>query len=97
MVETVKSLELVAVPAVVVTEIFPVVAPDGTSAINCVVVPELNEAVVPLNLTVLLLSDELKLVPIIVTLSPTLPLDGVNEVIVGAVLGGVTVARVNET
>lgn len=93
----VKSLALVAVFAPTVTVILPVEAPDGTVAINWVVLPELSEAVVPLNLTVLELSVELKLVPEIVTEVPTMPLEGVKLEIVGVVGGAVTVARVNVT
>ena len=49
----VKSPELLTVPAEVVMESLPVVAPEGTTATSWVVVPELSVAVTPLNLTVL--------------------------------------------
>ena len=92
----VKSDELLTVPTEVVTEILPVVALAGTTATSWVVVPELSVAVMPLNLTVLEPRVELKLVPVIVTLVPTAPLDGENAVIVGAVGAGAAVARVTE-
>ena len=44
----VKSPELLTVPAEVVTESLPVVAPEGTTATSWVVVPELSVAVTPL-------------------------------------------------
>lgn len=91
----VKSPELVAVFEPTVTEILPVEAPEGTVAISWVALPELSEAVVPLNLTILELRVELKLVPEIVTEVPTIPLDGVKLEMVGVVGGAVTVARVN--
>ncbi len=92
----VKSLALVAVFAPTVTVILPVEAPDGTVAVSCVVLPELSEAVVPLNLTVLELSVALKFVPEIVTDVPTMPLDGDTLEIVGSVGGVTTVAKVRE-
>lgn len=93
----VKSPELVAVFAPTVTDILPVEAPEGTVAISWVALPELSEAVTPLNLTVLEPRVELKLVPEIVTEVPTIPLDGVKLEIVGAVGGSATVAKVNVT
>lgn len=92
-----KSPELLVVFAPTVTEILPVEALAGTIAVSCVVLPELSVAVMPLNLTVLELSVELKLVPEIVTEVPTMPLEGVKLEIVGVVGGAVTVARVNVT
>lgn len=44
---TVKLLELVAVDPPTVTEIVPVVAPEGTDAMSCVVVADVTVAVVP--------------------------------------------------
>ena len=93
----VKSPELVTVLAPTVTVILPVEAPEGTVAISWVVLPELSEAVVPLNLTMLELRVELKLVPEMVTEVPTIPLDGVKLEMVGAVGGSATVAKVNVT
>src|SRR5215213_2559172 len=84
---TVKLVGLVAVPAPVVTEIVPVVAPEGTVAVICVLEPTVKDAEVPLNATA---DAPVKLVPLIVTSVPTGPLDGVNPLIAGAE-GGVTV------
>jgi hypothetical protein len=77
---TVKSVRLVAVPPGVVTVIFPVVAPDGTVAVTEVAVLVVKVAVMPLNFTAV---TPVRFVPVIVTLVPTLPLVGVNDVIVG--------------
>src|SRR6185295_9770692 len=77
---TVKSVALVAVPPGVVTVILPVVAPEGTVAVTDVAVLVENVAVTPLNFTAV---TPVRFVPAIVTLVPTLPLVGVNEVIVG--------------
>ena len=75
-----KSVALVAVPPGVVTVILPVVAPDGTVAVTDVAVLVVNVAVTPLNLTAV---TPVRFVPVIVTLVPTGPLVGVNDVIVG--------------
>jgi hypothetical protein len=61
----------------------PVLAPLGTVTLSEVVEAVLTDAVVPLNLTVLLAAKGSKLVPVIVTLDPTSPLEGVKDVIVG--------------
>jgi len=75
---------LVPVPAVFVTLIFPVVAPVGTVALICVSEVTVNVvAPVPLKLTPL---APVKPVPVSVTLVPTGPLVGVNELITGAVV-----------
>jgi hypothetical protein len=79
---TVKFDVLVAVPPAVVTLMGPVVAPVGTVAV--IFVAELTMKVValtPLNLTEV---APVKFVPVIVTLDPTGPDMGENEVIVGA-------------
>ncbi len=79
---TPKSVALVAVLTVFVTVILPEVAPVGTVAV--IDVAEFNVKVVaetPLNLTEVV---QPKFVPVIVTLVPTGPLGGVNDVIVGA-------------
>jgi hypothetical protein len=79
---TVKLVELVPVPAIVVTDMGPVVAPDGAVAI--ISVSELTvvvAALVLLNATVLAAVNP---VPVMVTEVPTTPLPGENEVIVGA-------------
>ncbi len=77
-----KLVVLVAVPAVVVTAMGPVVAPAGTMAVilTCVLMV-MVVAVVPLNLT-----DEApaRLAPLMVTLAPIAPVDGVKLVIRGA-------------
>jgi hypothetical protein len=83
---TVKFAALVPVPAEFVTLIFPLVAPVGTVALICVSELTANVvALVPLKLTPL---APVKPVPVSVTLVPTGPLAGVNEVITGT---GVTV------
>ena len=64
-----------------VTEIVPVVAPVGTAAVMDVADTTVNfVAAVPWNLTVV---APVKLVPVIVTVVPTGPDAGVNDVIVG--------------
>lgn len=80
---TVKLLELVAVPAGVVTLIFPVVAPDGTVVVGWAPegFHENGEALVPLNFTALVFTN---LVPLIVTEVPTGPLIGENPVMSGS-------------
>ena len=73
---TVKSVELAPVPAEVVTLIGPVVAPLGTVAVICVLEFTVNDALVPLNAT---LVAPVKFEPLIVTCVPTGPLVGLNE------------------
>ena len=80
--ETVKFEPLVAVPAVVVTVILPVVAPEGTAAVTLPSFTKLKLADVPLNLTPF---TPVKWFPLIVTEVPTPPLDGEKLLIVGAV------------
>jgi hypothetical protein len=77
---TVKSVALVAVPPGVVTVILPVVEPVRTVAVILVAELTVNVADVPLNLTEV---APVRFVPVIVTLVPTGPLVGVNDVIVG--------------
>lgn len=77
---TVKLVELVPVPAGVMTAIFPVVAPGGTLAEICVLVSRVNFEVVPLKVTLL---APVNVVPVIVTGVPTGPLVGVKLVIAG--------------
>ena len=60
--------------------ILPVVAPDGTVAVTDVAVLGVNVAVTPLNFTAV---TPVRFVPVIVTLVPTGPLVGVNDVIDG--------------
>jgi hypothetical protein len=81
---TVKSATLTALPAELVTPIFPIVAPLGTVARTCVgKSTEKTEAAVPLNVTLLV---PVKFVPVIVTSTPIGPLVGVNELIAGATI-----------
>jgi hypothetical protein len=77
----VKSDELVAVPAEVVTVIFPVVAPAGTVAVTLVEELKVKVAEAPLNVTDV---APVKLAPVIATVFPTGPLAGVKPVIRGA-------------
>jgi hypothetical protein len=79
---TVKFVELVAVPLGVVTEIGPVVAPEGTVALTRVAFCTLKVfAETPLKRTAV---APVKFVPLIWTEVPTGPLAGLNDVIVGA-------------
>jgi hypothetical protein len=77
---TVKFVELVSVPLGVVTEIGPVVAASGTVAVICVSESTLNVAETSLNFTAVAPVNAL---PVIVTLVPTGPLVGENDVICG--------------
>jgi hypothetical protein len=78
---TVKFVELVAVPLGVVTEIGPVVAPEGTVALIRVAFCTEKVAETPLKRTAV---APVKFVPLIRTEVPTGPLVGLNDVIVGA-------------
>lgn len=69
---TVKLTPLLATPETVTTTL-PVVAPVGTGATMLVALQLVGVAVVPLNVTVLLLCVDPKLVPVIVTNVPTAP------------------------
>ncbi len=80
---TVKLPLLVAVLLPTLTEIFPVLAPFGTAVTICVVVDDETVAMVPLNLTVLLVAVALKFLPEIVTAVPIAPLCGLKLEIVG--------------
>ena len=71
---TVKFVALVAVRAVTVTEIVPVVAPTGTVTVMLVAVEAVTIAAVPLKLTVLFAGVVLKFVPVMVMVVPTGPL-----------------------
>jgi len=77
---TVKFAVLVVVPDVVVSWIFPVVAPDGTVVVTCASDWKLNVAEVPLNLTPLTPVNPL---PVMVTAVPGGPVEGENPLIVG--------------
>lgn len=89
---TVKALALVAVAAPTITVIVPVVAPAGTVVVMPTVLLAVTTAVVPLNRTVLLAGVVLKLVPVIVTVVPVGPLEGVKPVTVG--VAGVPTVKV---
>jgi hypothetical protein len=69
-----------------VTVIMPVVAPDGTTAINWDGVAETTEAAAPKtpNVTKLLAGVGSKFVPVIVICVPNGPLAGINPLITGA-------------
>jgi hypothetical protein len=84
---TVKLDELVAVPPAVVTLIGPVDAPAATAAVIDVADLTVKLAAVPLNLTDV---APARLVPLIVTDVPTVPLAGENDVTVGACATTVT-------
>lgn len=77
---TVKTEVLVAVPFGVVIAMVPEVAPDGT--VNTIVLElvTLKTTVTPFNFTEV---APVKFVPLTVTVVPTGPLEGVNEVMVG--------------
>jgi hypothetical protein len=79
---TMKSGVAVAVPAVVVTVIGPVVAPAGTVAVICVVLATVNVALTPLNRTFRTLA---KLAPKMLTTVPTGPDGGVKLLMMGGV------------
>ena len=83
---TVKAFALVAVPPGAVTLIVPVDAPVGTVAESEVSEPNVNDALVPPNLTLVV---PVKPLPVIVTFVPTGPVAGVNDAIVGAGGGAV--------
>ena len=80
---TMKPFPELPVNPLTVTLINPVEAPEGTIAISCVVVAEATVAIEALNLTVLLAIVELKLLPVIVTDVPAVPLEGVKLPTVG--------------
>src|SRR6266511_1225770 len=77
---TVKFVALVAVPPSVVTAIFPVVAPVGTVAVILTLELMMKAALTPLNVTEV---APVKFVPLMVTVVPTGPDAGENDVMVG--------------
>jgi len=79
----VKFFPLLATPPTVTTT-FPVVAALGTVALMLVDPQLVTDAVVPLNVTVLLPCDDPKFEPVIVTVVPTAPEVGERLDIVGA-------------
>ena len=80
---TVKLVELVAVPAELVTVIGPLVAPLGTVALSWVSELTVKVAAVPLKCAAVV---PVKPVPVMVTVCPTPPLWGEKELIMGAVV-----------
>jgi hypothetical protein len=82
---TVKTRVLVAVPAAVVTATVPALADMGTEVVMVVGELTVNTAEVRLNVTAV---TPLKLVPVMVTGEPAVPLAGVKAVIVGKGGGG---------
>lgn len=78
---TTKSAALVPVPFPFVTVILPVVAPVGTVVVIWESELTVNGAFTPSNFTVIV---PVKSSPVMITVVPTGPLDGVNEEIVGA-------------
>jgi hypothetical protein len=85
---TVKLLELVAVPPGVATRIRPLEAPAGTLNVSLLGELTVKEAAAPLTVTeVVPMNPE----PLIVTVVPTGPLDGVNDVICGGAAAVATV------
>ena len=84
----VKFAALVPVPADVVIETFPAIAPLGTVAVICVADCTLNDADRLPNFTPLAPPN---LVPVIVTELPVIPDAGENESTVGGD-GGLTVS-----
>jgi hypothetical protein len=78
---TVKFPVLIAVPAGVVTPIFPVVAPPGTVAVILIDVLTVKPAETPLNVTDV---APVKFAPLTVTLEPITPLVGEKLLIRGA-------------
>ena len=79
---TVKLTPLLATPFTVTTTL-PLVAPAGTGTLIEVLAQVVGVPGVPLNVTVLVPCDEPKLVPLIVTDTPTAPEVGVRLVILG--------------
>lgn len=66
----------------------PVVAPGGTLAEMLVALQPVTVAVVPLNLTLLVPCEAPKLLPLIVTATPTAPVPGDTPLIAGRAGGG---------
>ena len=86
--KTVKRIPLLAFPLTVTTTL-PVVAPLGTGTVIEVVLHEVGDAVVPLNLTVLVPCGDPKPLPVIVTTAPTAPDVGERLVILGTAMAAV--------
>jgi hypothetical protein len=80
---TVKFDELVIVTPLTIIEIGPVIAPAGMVAVMLVDVDAVTLAITPLKETVLFKGVVLKLVPEMVTVAPSAPLDGLKLAMVG--------------
>jgi hypothetical protein len=80
---TIKLLLLVMVTPFTVIMIFPVEAPGGTVTVRLVAEASVTGAVTSLNITTLLAGVLLKLVPLMIIVAPTAPLNGLNPVMVG--------------
>lgn len=80
---TVKFDVPVIVTPLTVIEIGPVIAPAGMVAVMLVDVDAVTLAITPLKETVLFEGVVLKLVPEMVTVAPSAPLEGLKLVIVG--------------
>jgi hypothetical protein len=72
------------VPPALVTITAPLLPPAGAVVVMEVALAAVTTAAVPLNLTVLLAAVGSKLVPVMVTGVPAVPLKGLREVMVGA-------------
>src|SRR5208337_2130650 len=79
---TVKFVPLLA-PNGPVTTTFPVVAPEGTDTVICVLLQPVGTAGKPLNVTVPVSCEEPNPVPVITILVPVLPETGKSDVILG--------------
>jgi len=82
---TVKVTPLLATPPTVTTT-FPVVAPEGTGTTMLVLPQVVGDAVVLLNVTVLVPCVEPKFAPLMVTEVPTGPVVGLKLLMIGAEL-----------
>lgn len=78
--KTVNVSALVIVTPLVVTDIVPEPAPDGTVTVILVEVKAVTTALIPLKATC---GEGLKFVPVIITVAPVAPLVGLKLVIVG--------------
>lgn len=77
---TTKFAALTAVPPGAVTLMGPVVAPAGTSAVSCELLPREKLALNPLNCTAVTL---VKLLPVMVIVLPATPPPGLNPLTMG--------------
>ncbi len=70
-------------------------APAGTVTVKLIVVPDVTVAFTAPKYTTLLAGTALKFVPVIVTIVPTVPLEGVKELIVGCAVAFTAIKRRN--